>query len=101
MRFGSHGKRPETEDAVRTGTRDHDLLRGTKQKRVNSYLNNVHVAVNNTCTKVRSLSWIFFNHGQLIRLIITFFLAVHSTAMVLLSFVGFIYRDFMVPRLWQ
>ena len=56
MRFGSHGKRPETEDAVRTGTRDHDLLRGTKQKRVNSYLNNVHVAVNNTCTKVRSLS---------------------------------------------
>ena len=33
----------------------------------------MHVAVNNTCTKVRSLSGIFFNHGQLIRLIITFF----------------------------
>ena len=31
------------------------------------------MAVNNTCTKVRSLSWIFFNHGQLSRLIITFF----------------------------
>ena len=29
--------------------------------------------MNNTCTKVRSLSWIFFNLGQLIRLIITFF----------------------------
>ena len=29
--------------------------------------------MNNTCTKVRSLSWIFFNHGQLSRLIITFF----------------------------
>ena len=29
--------------------------------------------MNNTCTKVRSLSCIFFHHGQLIRLIITLF----------------------------